>query len=289
VTAFAGRGLGWLKPERHVYANLRHAGLRASHVLAGIQPAGSADCSNLVKILDQGQLGSCTCNAIAQMIRAAMLFAGASTDTEFLSRLWAYTLALAANGNFGKDTGTYLATVMDELANYGFPKESRWPYDLATFGQKPSIDCWHDAHDQRTNMSIAYHQISEEGEARLTVIRQALTTGKLVAFGTPVTEAFCSSDPTDIVDRPESSDSIAGGHALTVCGYGQDARFGERYKIANSWGPDWGNSGFFWMSPAYLMWGETDDLWMVTKTPMFSQRDAMATSDHRIQDEGETL
>jgi C1A family cysteine protease len=265
------RALGWKKPDPHVFANLRHAGLRASHVLAGVQPADSADCSNLVKILDQGQLGSCTCNAIAQIIRAAMLFAGASPDTEFLSRLWAYTLATAAEGNKGQDVGTHLATVIDELADQGFCKESIWPYDISTFGHRPSLECDRSAFDQRAQASIAYHQIIEEGEARLTVIRQALTAGKLVAFGTPVTEAFCSSDPTDIVDRPKSGGAIAGGHALTMCGYEQDARFGERYLIANSWGNSWGNRGFFWMSPAYLTWGETSDLWLVSKVPMFSE------------------
>jgi hypothetical protein len=239
-------------------------------VLAGVQPADSADCSNLVKILDQGQLGSCTCNAIAQIIRAAMLYAGASPDVEFLARLWAYTLALAANGNFGNDTGTYLATVMDELTNYGFPKESRWPYDISTFGQRPSLDCWHDAFDQRAQSGLAYHQIDETGNARLNVIEQALTAGKLVAFGTSVTKRFCSEQPTDVIDRPSPSDEIAGGHAEVVAAFERDARYGKRYLIAGSWGTEFGNKGFYWYSPTYLTWDETSDLWLVSKVPMFS-------------------
>jgi C1A family cysteine protease len=266
------RGLGWVKPTDHQLAKLRSPGLRASHVLAGVAPADSADCSSLVKILNQGGLGSCTANAIAQMIRAAMLSAGAGPDTEFLSRLWAYTMALASNGNFGQDVGTYLGSVMDDLATFGFPKESRWPYDISTFGQKPSLDCYHDAFDQRSKQpGVDYHQIVETGEARLQVIKQALTLGKLVAFGTPVTQKFCSEQPTDVIDCPGPDDEIAGGHAEVVAGYEKDSRYGERYLIAGSWGKEFGNGGFYWYSPSYLTWNETSDIWMVTRSPMFSE------------------
>lgn len=265
-----GHVLNWTKPEPHVYAGLRRSGLRAAHVLAGVEPAGRADCSDRVSILDQLNLGSCTANAIAQIIRAEMLRTGAPPGVEFASRLWLYSLATAADGNCGQDVGTNLATVIDQAADQGFCKESLWPYDVATFGHRPSLECDRAAFDQRAQPSIAYHQISEEGAARLFVIKQALTTGKLVAFGTQVTEQFCSTSPVDVVTCPSPKDPIAGGHALTVAGYEPDSVFGERYLIANSWSREWGNDGFFWMSPSYLAWFETSDLWLVTRVPMFS-------------------
>ena len=261
------RAFGWRKPAPEVYGRLRLAGPRASGLLAGVEPADSADCTELVQILDQGQLGSCTANAIAQMVRAEMLHTGAPATTEFLSRLWAYTLALAAEGNLGKDTGTHLATVMDELASYGFPKESTWPYDLTTFGQRPSPECHRAAHDQRAQKAVAYHQISEEGDARLTIIRQALTAGKLVVFGTQVDPAAINVyQAGSVLDVPALGTDTE-GHAMCVVGYEADGRF----KVANSWGPDFGDRGFLWMPANYLKWDETDDLWMVSQVPRFSE------------------
>jgi C1A family cysteine protease len=261
------RAFGWRKPAPEVYGRLRLAGPRASSILADVVPADSADCSNLVQIIDQLNLGSCVANAIAQIVRAAMLFTGAPVTTEFLSRLWAYTLALADEGNLGKDTGTYLAIVMDELATYGFPKESIWPYDPATFGQRPSPECHRSAHDQRAQKATAYHQISETGDARLLVIKQCLTAGKLVAFGTQVDPvAFNAYQPGTVLDIPAPGMPTE-GHAMCVVGYEDDGT----WKVANSWGEGFGERGFLWMTSRYLAWDETADLWCVSSVPRFSE------------------
>jgi hypothetical protein len=44
----------------------------------------------------------------------------------------------------------------------------------------------------------------------------------------------------------------------------------ERFLIANSWGEEFGDHGFCWLSAGYLAWGESDDFWMISRTPMFS-------------------
>ena len=263
---------GWIPPEPQHLARLRFAGPSAFHLFAGVQIADSADASNLVTIIDQLQLGSCTCNAIGQIIHAEMVRTGAPPTVEFLSRLWAYTLALAKDGKLGQDIGTHLCTVMDMLAQYGFPAESWWPYNVSEFGHKPPLMAYHEAMDQRAVASLAYHQITQSGTDRLLVVQQALTVGKLVAFGTPVTEEFCSTSPGPgtVIQRPNTND-IAGGHAMCWCGYERDPKTGRwRFRTVNSWGPDWGDKGFFWMDQDYLTWNETCDIWLVSSVPKFA-------------------
>ena len=262
--------LGWIKPQPQHLARLRFAGSPASAIMSVVSPAEAVDNSSFVSILNQGALGSCTANAIAQMIRAEMLRSGAPPNVEFLARLWAYSLAVAKDGNFGKDVGTHLATVMDMISQHGFPPEIAWPYDIASFGQRPPLDAYHEAIDQRGEETLLYHQIDDDIN-RLLTIRQVLTSGKLVAFGTQVTEQFCSSSPAELVCKPKYTDKIAGGHALTICGYKMDWNTGRyQFLIANSWGVRWGVNGFFWMDEDYVSWEETCDMWMVSKVPMFS-------------------
>jgi len=41
------------------------------------------------------------------------------------------------------------------------------------------------------------------------------------------------------------SGQLMGGHAVKIVGWGVDETEGNYWIVANSWGPSWGESGFF--------------------------------------------
>ena len=88
-----------------------------------------------------------------------------------------------------------------------------------------------------------------------------LTSGRGVAFGVRVSEVFCATLPSGIVQAPGIYDRIAGGHALTAVGYNRAERW---VLVRNSWGP-WGEPGLppgcFRM--AYSYFATADDCWFV--------------------------
>lgn len=46
--------------------------------------------------------------------------------------------------------------------------------------------------------------------------------------------------------KPTDSNSRGSGHAVCVVGYDDD-RYGGAFKMVNSWGPSWGEDGYFWV------------------------------------------
>ncbi len=49
-----------------------------------------------------------------------------------------------------------------------------------------------------------------------------------------------------------TNDTTAGAHAVCIVGY-DDNKFGGAFEVINSWGEDWGNNGFFWLTYDQLM------------------------------------
>ena len=56
-----------------------------------------------------------------------------------------------------------------------------------------------------------------------------------------------------------------GGHALCIVGY-DDNIAGGVFKIANSWGKEWGDSGYFYMPYDFILNGDcASDFWTIKK------------------------
>lgn len=241
----------------------------ASEVLrASLVPARVSN-RDLVRILDQGGLGSCTANAALQCVRASQLMHGAPVDVEFGSRLFAYFFART---NPTEDSGTWLRAVFEALNKFGFPPESVWPYDdnpdpkVGSFAKQPGMRAMRASYDQVK--PTEYRRIYETGEARLQVIKRALAQRQLVCFGTDVTERFCSNgyEPGEVIMPPEEGEPIAGGHAMAIAGYD-----GNEFDIVNSWGTDFGDQGFCTFDGSYLTSPVSRDFWIVRSAPRFER------------------
>ena len=70
-------------------------------------------------------------------------------------------------------------------------------------------------------------------------------------FGFSVYESFESQAVADTgtVPMPAPGEALLGGHAVLIVGY-NDAT--HRFRVRNSWGPDWGDGGYFTMPYAYV-------------------------------------
>lgn len=262
--------------------------------------------SPFTKVLQQGGLGACTCNAAAQIVRAAELAALVERDrlawlaggnmaqdfnlsaslahwqglVEFFSRLMAYYLARAAMHQTGIDAGTYLRLVFKILNTFGFCPESVWQYSdnadprTGAFAKMPSGEAFRQAYDQRLAADAAgvaiveYARIPETGHARVDACKRAMADGFLIGFGTDVTEDFCEDMGANDGKPidPPSTTAKIAGGHALTMG-GYNQ---DGPDILNSWGKEFGDQGWFRMTWDYVAWSRTSDLWICKRVPLFS-------------------
>ena len=74
-------------------------------------------------------------------------------------------------------------------------------------------------------------------------VKGELARGHPVAFGMLINRSFMRLRGDGIYDEPP--DKPVGGHAMVLIGY-DDAR--QAFRVQNSWGPQWGDRGYGWIS-----------------------------------------
>jgi len=193
-------------------------------------------------IYDQGQLGSCTANAIG----AAFEF---MQNTESLpdfmpSRLFIYWNERLIEGTVDEDSGAMIRDGIKSVHRLGVCTEDTWPYDISRFTEKPSDKAYLDASDHQATV---YRRV-------LPVLHQlqgCLASGTPVVFGFSVYDSFESEDVarTGIVPLPPRGERLLGGHAVLAVGY-DDSQ--QRFLVRNSWGTGWGMDGYCTMPYGYL-------------------------------------
>lgn len=264
----AGRGLGWKQ------SGPKEGDRDAGHLVKAAPIPVSASCrSQILSILDQGQLGSCVANATAQACRASMVRQGALRPA-LGSRLWLYYLARAFDHDTANDDGTFGRNAFMALTQWGLPQEDLWPYSDdsssgAPFTRMPNVDAFRAAFDQSVVSNPRYFRIFETGSARVDAAKAAIAAGHCVVFGTSVSHQFCEQDPGGTIIPPPVALSLAGGHELTIAEYDEGS-----FGIVNSWGSSWGQGGWCRFAPDYIAWDASDDFWIVDAAPIFSSEAA---------------
>ena len=207
-------------------------------------------------VYDQGQLGSCTANALAAQFDYMRHDQGEPFMTP--SRLFIYYNERAIEGTTSSDSGAMGRDGIKSLKTQGVCPESEWPYNIKKFASKPSVSCYADALKFE---ELTYKRVDH---TNLTSITTALTQGLPVSFGFTVYESFESDEvaKTGILPMPAAGESVVGGHEVLVVGYDDSKQLAE---VRNSWGASWGDAGYFWMPYKYLTSKLCSDFWVIDK------------------------
>jgi len=229
-------------------------GTVATRLAAGGTTTGDVDLSPYSTPSNQFELSSCVGNATADSVEILNAIAGYSPVQ--LSRLFVYAMSRIRGGDakLDNDDGTHIRTAFDTLSRFGVCDEYLWPYDTKLVGVSPSLKAQRQAVGHRIH---SYYRIDSNGDQRVQDIVAALHAKHPVVFGTLVTDEFQRTKDRTPLKRPAATANFLGGHAMIIVGY-----IGDNFLIKNSWGAGWGSHGFCLMSPEYITWDNTWDLWV---------------------------
>lgn len=208
-------------------------------------------------VYDQGQLGSCTANAVAGAIEFDRLKQKAQDFVP--SRLFLYWNERFLEGGLAQtkqDSGAQIRDGIKSVANQGDCPEPEWPYNVAKFKTKPTTKCYADALKYK---AVTYSRLTPT----LIQLKQCLASGFPFVFGFTVYESFESPAvaSTGHAPMPVKGESSIGGHAVVGVGY-DDAK--QWFVVRNSWGPKWGMKGYFTLPFPYLTDSNlSDDFWTI--------------------------
>lgn len=237
---------------------------QAPHAAAVALPAQVDLRPNCPPVYDQGQLGSCTANAIAGAIEFDQKKQGLA---EFMpSRLFIYYNERTIERTVTLDNGAQMRDGIKSVAKQGVCSEASWPYDdtnknpapcpKCKFAIKPTKVCYSEAASHKVS---AYQRLIPT----LDRLRGCLASGYPFVFGFTVYESFESEEVanTGILAMPATTERTVGGHAVMCAGY-DDAN--QQFVIRNSWGEHWGLAGYFLMPYGYLTNSNlSDDFWTI--------------------------
>jgi C1A family cysteine protease len=210
------------------------------------------------EIYDQGELGSCTGNAIAAAIEFDQMKQGLA-DVFTPSRLFIYYNERVMEGTVMEDAGAMIRDGIKSVNKVGAPHEALWPYSDANpgvFQKKPSTTAFNDA---RKHPALLYQRLPQV-ESQL---KGCLTSGYPFVFGFSVFESFMTTAmaKTGRAPMPKPKEKQIGGHAVLAVGYDDHKR---RFICRNSWGDGWGVKGYFTMPYDYVLdENMSDDFWTI--------------------------
>ena len=208
---------------------------------------------------DQGQQSSCTAWATGYAMRS--YYEGKrrnwnfSSPGQIISPAYIYNRLHDFRG--ACDTGTSISDALNLLKTSGAPTLSSYPYVENDCTRPVSPD------QERSGSEFRISGWSALDNKRLDDAKGQIARGHPVVFGMDVSENFENLPGREIYD--DTSSPRRGGHAMVLVGYSERR---QAFKVMNSWGTQWGDGGFGWVS--YRAVRQLSDLMFVMEVPEYA-------------------
>ncbi len=183
-------------------------------------------------VLNQGNCGSCVAYATVGTLETQM---NISRSAPFLNMRYSTDMLFACGGG-GCESGWYPSSAASFLQNTGVTDEACMPSAMSATGidASCSLKC-----SDSSARSQKISSVSTPGNT--DAVKAALKHGPLVT----TLDVYADFIVYGSGIYKHTTGDYMGGHAVSIVGF-DDAR--RAWIIRNSWGPDWGDHGFAYVS-----------------------------------------
>ncbi|MGV8114132.1 MAG: C1 family peptidase [Lentimicrobium sp.] len=202
---------------------------------------------------DQGEYGTCVTWAVGYNLKTALN----GIDNQWSATQLAQTsnqtspidlfLAIPASQKGSDCNGTQFESAMDQLITRGGASLATAPYTgLGDCSQSPAGSWTQDAAD---NKLVNYRKIADKNNAASMTVdnfKAYLAEGRPIAIGARLGDRFMRWNSSAVIDYDtyQNPGMQHAYHAMVLAGY-DDNR--QAFKIINTWGNSWGNTGTIWV------------------------------------------
>lgn len=210
------------------------------------------------EVYDQGMTNSCVSQAVCAAVRYNQIRINQATDYNS-SRLFVYWNSRSLHSATKHDDGTFIRNAIKSLARWGYCEEEKfWNFKSENVQKCPPKEAYAEAYHHK---AVKYFSLNH---TKIEELKTCLAASYPFVFGSiiyqPMEEA---AEGNGVVPMPEPYDRPLGGHAMLCVGY-DDKK--QHFIIRNSWGPNSGDKGYFYMPYEYLTSPNlTDDVWTIRK------------------------
>jgi C1A family cysteine protease len=158
-----------------------------------------------------------------------------------------------------------LRTTWKAVSRFGAVPESQFPYEPLATGPERCEFAYAFAREFGTLTYVRLDNREPTSEETLETLRNWLAAGFAVAFGFPVYTSITASEE---IAFPTRLDGLRGGQVVMAVGYDDKRRIRSdkgAILIRNSWGADWGDSGYGWLPYSYVRRALAGDFWTIVK------------------------
>jgi C1A family cysteine protease len=230
-------------PQKAVQLSRGYTGLAASVSLKNYAPFPG----------DQGKYSSCTAWASAFAARTMLESIAINrhdrtrTSGSVFSPVFVYK---SISDDPLCKRGTMISRALDLMQKEGVPRMADFERNTDFIRVSPAM--YRDSRKYTIggySTLFRFSRTEKSGPGGVTAVKKSLSEGKPVIIGMNTPDSFMKLKGKNLWKPLESPAVNWGGHAMCVVGY-DDNFAGGAFELQNSWGTDWGDRGYGWVSYA---------------------------------------